>query len=283
MLSFSSHPQFQHILKELGLTPSEALVYSTVLTIGPNPASTIAKKAQLNRSSCYTILEQLKQKGLMAITIKDNIRYFSGIEPYYLIDELKNKKTALEQKIQSLMISLRQVQMFNNPGMTKSPRVVFFDGQAGIRHVIEETLQAHETLRAYASLPDLTQMLPGYFPAYYHRRSAKNIFVRAMYPATKQSYIHKLYDGKECRMSRLIPGEFDFHMALMIYDDKVAITSFREMFGVVMQSREIAEAQKRLFDLIWHNVEWYDQKVTQELAAKFGNPQNSIKNSPESL
>ncbi|HMR00956.1 MAG TPA: helix-turn-helix domain-containing protein, partial [Candidatus Gracilibacteria bacterium] len=53
--------QLLRTLKEVGLSANEANVYLTLLTLGPNPVSTVAKKANLNRSSCYTILDRLMQ------------------------------------------------------------------------------------------------------------------------------------------------------------------------------------------------------------------------------
>ena len=53
-----------------------------------------------------------------------------------------------------------------------------------------------------------------------------------------------------------MPGnDFDFNNEVNIYDDKVAITSFGEaeadLFGVIIESREVAETQRQIFAMAW--------------------------------
>lgn len=254
-------------LQEIGLKPKEAEIYLSLLTIGCNPASTIAKKAKQNRSNCYTIIEKLMQKGFVHQIIKNNISYFCAVEPKNLLDQFKNKRYELEEKITHLTQSVEQLEQLKMPNQTK-PKVIFYQGEAAIQNIMEETLSAKETIRAYASLDELTTLLPTYFPQYYKRRCQKGLFVKAIYPATPQSLEHKKHDHEELRESRLIPKEFDFHLDILIYDDKVAITSLKEKFGVVINSKDMAEAQKKIFDIIWNATKNYDETITKLIVNK---------------
>ena len=89
-------------LKELGLTTSEAVAYLTLLSIGPNPVSTIAKKAKFNRSACYTILERMLEKNFIKETIKNNIHYFEAVEPSIIVEHLINKHNQIKTHIKDL-------------------------------------------------------------------------------------------------------------------------------------------------------------------------------------
>ena len=61
------------------------------------------------------------------------------------------------------------------------------------------------------------------------------------------------------REIRLVPSkEFDFTNEIKVYDHKVAILSFDEgpraendMFGVIMESKEVAETQRQIFEMAW--------------------------------
>lgn len=256
-----------HLLKTLkgvGLSANEANIYITLLTLGPNPVSTIAKKAELNRSSCYDILKRLMKKGFLHQTNRDSLTYFAAVEPRLILSQLALKKDNLEHKIEHLRQSLGQLEQLQCDGLQK-PSVVFFEGQAGILNIMEDTLTSSETVRAYASLNELTALLPNYFPKYYKRRTSKGIFVKAIYPANKESYAHKLRDSEEHRESRLIPPEFDFHLDILIYDNKVAITSLKEKFGLLIKSQSMASAQKKIFDLIWEGTTHYDKIMTESM------------------
>lgn len=263
-MPFEQTLQLLKTLKGVGLSANEANIYITLLTLGPNPVSTIAKKAELNRSSCYDILKRLMKKGFLHQTNKQNLTYFSAVEPKLVLNQLTNKKDNLEHKIENLRQSLGQLEQLQCDGLQK-PSVVFFEGEAGIMNIMEDTLTSSETIRAYASLSELTALLPNYFPKYYKRRTSKGIFVKAIYPTNKESYIHKLRDSEEKRESRLIPPEFDFHLDILIYDNKVAITSLKETFGLLIKSQSMANAQKKIFDLIWEGAKQYDHMMTETM------------------
>lgn len=261
-------------LREVGLTARESNIYAQMLKFGANPASTIARIAQINRTTCYTILGNLIQKGFVQKTIKQNVTFFSPIKPKLILQKLTNKKTELDIKIASI------IQTIDNFGKIKEdindkPTVVFFENASSIQNVMEDTLSSSETIRAYASLNELEDIIPNYFPSYYKRRSEKGIFVKSIYPSNEFSYRHKLRDNLEYRQSRLIPPEFDFDLDIMIYDNKVAIIALKEKFGLLIKSHEMASSQKKIFDLIWEGTKKYDTLMTDLMRKKYG-PLNHI-------
>ncbi|OGJ78533.1 hypothetical protein A2412_03045 [Candidatus Peribacteria bacterium RIFOXYC1_FULL_58_8] len=62
-------------------------------------------------------------------------------------------------------------------------------------------------------------------------------------------------DRKRLREIRLVPSkDFDFTNEINIYDSKVAICSFGSadhVFGVIIESVEVAETQKQVFEMAW--------------------------------
>jgi len=266
-MQFEETIQLLQNLRGIGLSASEANVYLVLLTLGTNPVSTVAKKADLNRSSCYDVLKRLMKKGFVTQIRKRNISYFAAVEPKIMLHQLNNKKDNLEQKIENLGRSLKELETIQCEHAQK-PSVVFFEGKAGILNIMEDTLTSSEPLRAYASLKELTEILPNYFPKYYKRRTKKGIFVKAIYPTSKETYRHKLRDTEEHRESRLIPPEFDFHLDILIYDNKVAITSLKEKFGLLIKSESLAKAQKKIFDIIWAGTKQYDEVMTNMMEKK---------------
>lgn len=272
--------QLLRTLKEVGLSANEANVYLTLLTLGPNPVSTIAKKADLNRSSCYTILDRLMQKGFVHQSNKHNVTYFSSVDPKLMLNQLTSRKHDLEDRIENLRRSIGRFEKIKCDYPQK-PTVLFYEGEAAIQNIMEDTLNAKEDVRAYASLQELTNLLPNYFPGYYKRRTQKGIFIKAIYPTSELSYKHKLRDPMENRVSRLIPPEFNFHLDILIYDNKVAITSLKDKFGLLIKSRSMANAQKKIFDIIWEGTKTYDDVMTQMMKQKYG-PSKTTKGAKKS-
>ena len=53
-------------LKELGFSEKESEVYLAMLELGPAAVQDIAKKAGVNRSTTYVMIESLKRRGLIS-------------------------------------------------------------------------------------------------------------------------------------------------------------------------------------------------------------------------
>lgn len=272
-MPFSDTINLIQTLKEIGLSAKEANTYLTLLMYGPNPASVVASKAEMHRATCYGVLQKLMQKGFIQQSNRKKVTLFTAVEPNYILGALRDQKTKMDSKIENLRRNISQFEKIRCDFAPK-PKVLFYEGSAGIKNILEDTLNAKETVRAYASLDELTAILPDYYPEYNRRRSHKNISMRAIYPANEISFKHKLRDQKEKRESRLIPPEFDFHLDILIYNNCVAITSTREMFGILINSKQMADAQKNIFDLIWSGTQKYDQHITSTM--KKGGPLSSL-------
>lgn len=247
----------------VGLNENEAKTYLCLLRFGPQAVSVIAKKVGMNRSSCYTVLEHLMKKGFLEKIIQENNTLFRPVEPNYVLDQLKTKQYELETKIENLGFALKDFDHLQT-GYGSKPKVIFFQDETGLQNIIENTFTSSEPLRCYASLDELSKFLPNYMPRYYQKRVKKGLYVKSLYPASEKSFLHKKRDKDELRESRLIPKNFDFHLDIMIYDQKVIITSLKEKFGVLIESKEIAEAKKKIFDIIWDSFAAYDKKITAQ-------------------
>lgn len=102
--------------------------------------------------------------------------------------------------------------------------------------------------------------LPDYFPKYYKRRVQKKISIRAIVPATSIGHERKEHDKEEKREIAFIPpDQYYFSPEINIYDNKVMITSWREKLGIIIESAEIADAMKKIYELAWERAKQMDE------------------------
>ena len=52
-----------------------------------------------------------------------------------------------------------------------------------------------------------------------------------------------------------------FHPEINIYDNKVMIASWREKLGIIIESAEIADAMKKIYELAWAEAKRLDGKI----------------------
>ncbi|MBY0539520.1 hypothetical protein K2P56_03760 [Patescibacteria group bacterium] len=237
-------------LISLGLSDKEASVYLALLELGRSTVSKISRKADVNRATGYVILDSLVNMGLAHISGKEPKQEYTAESPDNLVRLLRERKTKAETALvtaEALALELKSIQKKED-----RPQVKFYEGIEGMKQVYEDTLTSSETIRAYAAVEDVHSLFGNYFPTYYKRRAGKGISIRAIFPDTPASIERAKLDSEEARESVLVPKEkYEFHPEINIYDNKIMIASWREKLGIIIESKEIAEAMKTVFELSW--------------------------------
>ncbi len=252
--------ELKNLLIDVGLKEKEADVYLAILALGQGTASKIARRAHIVRTTVYDILSSLFDKGLVTLTGKEPKQEYVAESPdnlkIYIESQLGKMQTDLEDAKNILIPQLKSIHNVGN-----RPKVMFYEGEEGMRRVYEDTLTSSEPIRAYADIGNMYRGLPGYFPEYFKRRAEKNIKIRAVIPNSTEGRERKSKDGEELRESALVPEKmFHFSPEINIYDNKVMIASWREKLGIIIESAEIAEAMKTIFELSWKEAKRLDRE-----------------------
>lgn len=241
----------EDILSKFGLSTKEAKIYIALLELGATPVSDLAKKAGIKRSTTYVLLGSLMNRGLVSITDRNSVRLYNPAPPERLVHYLEEASRKYSQLIgvaKSILPELKSVYT----GVGPKPKVQFFEGYEGIETAYEDTLSATEEIRAYASINNMHAALPHYFPEYYKRRAAKNIKIRAIFPDTPESRERMKYNEIEKRDALLVPStEYSLSPEINIYDNKIVFMSLVEKFSLFIESKELADAFKKAFELSW--------------------------------
>ena len=252
--------QIQELLSQIGLSSKEISVYLGLLELGKGTVSQISRKAGINRTTGYDILDSLLTKGLVSVSGKEPKQEYIAESPdqitKYLEEKIKRDQEALEQT-KKLLPELKTMHNVND-----RPRVRFYEGIQGLIDVYEDTLTAKEPIVAYASYEDMHSLLSKYFETYYKRRAEAGIHARGIVPATPMAYERRELNEKERRELSLVPKEkFGFTPDIEIYDNKIMIASWRERLGIIIESAEIADAMKKIFELAWAEAKRLDKEL----------------------
>ena len=228
-----SNYALKELLTAVGLKEKEAIVYLASLEIGTNPASTIAKRAEINRCTVYAILDSLTRKGFITQFDKGDIRYYSPIEPKRILNYLEHKKLEIEEQIEDIYYALTKFDKIKNPYVSK-PKVTFYEGENGIINVYEDILSSKKPVFSYISRTSTNPKLSSFLQKYNKTQKRNGI--------QKRSISFNQKNTKENLTSQL---------EITIYGNKMAIISFSENFAVLIKSKEISTAQKKIFKLVW--------------------------------
>lgn len=246
----NENSQIKLTLQSFGFGEKESEVYIAILELGRGTVTEISRKAGINRTTGYDILDSLVSKGVVSVSGKEPKQEYAAESPDAITEYLKKKAQDIEQNIKKSREIVPDLSLIHS--VKSRPRIRFYEGKEGLQHVYENTLTSSETILAYASVEDVHSVLTNYFPEYYKRRAKKNIHIRAIFPKTEAALDRQSYDKEEKRESVLVPADaYNFSPEINIYDNKIMIASWQEKLGIIIESQEIADAMKKTFELAW--------------------------------
>jgi len=257
----SLNNELKQALLEVGFSNKEADVYLAILMLGRGSASKIARKSHILRTTVYDILGSLFNKGLVTLSGKGSKQEYVAESPDklkdYIKEQLTKKQNELKEAENVLVPQLKSIHNVKN-----RPKVMFYEGMDGLKQVYEDTLTSHETILAYANVEEMHSAFPGYFPEYYKKRAACGIHIRAIGPRTKANIERVSFDNDEKRKSLLVPvDKYTFKPEINIYDNKIMIASWKEKLGIIIESEEIADAMKKIYELAWAEAKRLDKSA----------------------
>ena len=248
-------------MNKTGLSDRQLKVYKVLLKLGRGTVAEVMREARMNRTTGYSVLDSLVGKGLVSISGKEPKQEYVAESPDHLLEFLNREAEEVRERVKEVKDLIPELKSIHN--VAGRPKVMFYEGEEGLERVYEDSLTAHEPIRAYANINDLRDKLPSYFQTYFKRRAEKGIAIRGIVPADAAAIEHSTRDKQELREMALVPEDkYYFSPEINIYDDKIMIASWKENLGIIIQSKEIADAMKTGFELAWAEAKRIDVRKT---------------------
>ncbi len=243
-------------LQAIGLKEDETKTFIFLLENPFQTAGNIAKKTGLSRPSLYGYLKNLQEKGLVTQSQKDGVKVFSTASQDKIniifdehLKEITNAKNAVIE-------AFTEIQKGNKP--TSTPRLQLFEGKKEMQHITRDLL-LYRNIHAKSYWP-IKLMLEvvgeDFFKEFNKQRVKNNIYIDAIWPEKQKIDMNKFpfmgTGGDFLREIRVAPKEIDFSMGYWIYADKVSfISSQKDNFGFIIESKEFADMLASQFDVMW--------------------------------
>jgi len=233
-------------LQQIGLPEKQAKIYMACLELGECSIKEIARKAEIKRTTIYDIIDDMIAAGFIRTTVHGKKKRFVAAEPNDLSTIIKKREVLLGQ-------ILPQLNSLNNNGKTK-PKIYFYEGKDGLKEVYNDTLKYSGEFVAFGS-EDVVRILgKDWIDNFIKRRIKKSIHVRAIVPKTE--YLEKeiqSHDQEHLRMTKLIDiKKYPFSIEIDIYGhSKVALLSSKEETAMIIESQEIYNTMKLIFEFFW--------------------------------
>jgi sugar-specific transcriptional regulator TrmB len=240
-------------LAQIGLNEKQIEIYLALLQMGEALVQDLSSKTKIKRTTVYSILDILVQKGLAVFTDKGWHRTYYAENPKKVILFFKEKQRELKDREEKFTDVLPELASLYNIHATK-PKIRYYEGVEGLKSIFEETLELKkgQEMLAYSSAELVHDYLDDYIKDYLVRRTKKDITQRAIVRDSAEARAHQLNDKNELRQTLIVPADkFPFSNEINIYANKLSIVSYKELLGIIIESGEIAKTQKAIFELAW--------------------------------
>lgn len=241
------------ILQKLGFSRNESKVYLAGLETGPAAAQDIALVAGLKRTTTYSVLSSLVNRGIVAKTKVKNKSRFIAEPPQRLLSLINELEGSIKEALPQLAA------IYNKSGA--KPKITFFEGDGAIQKVYDDTLEE----KPEEILEWNTNLYFERFPKdhnYIARRTALGIKAKRL--AGKGSVWdtkHKYLDRKELAETLIVPKEnFWPEIEVNIYGNKIAFMNYAENMSVIIESKAIADAMRQAYELSWKGAKGLEVK-----------------------
>ncbi|MDD2870787.1 MAG: helix-turn-helix domain-containing protein [Candidatus Gracilibacteria bacterium] len=235
-------------LKNYGFNEKEAKVYLACLELGNGIVSSIARHAGEHRITTYSILKDLKTRGIANEITKNKVKYFSVISPEQLL-AIEEKKV---EKLKNIMPELLAVSnAFGN-----KPKVYFYDGFERVRDLFKEIVDygdyINEPYLTFVGTQDMDERFENFLKTEFikYRNTQKNP-TKAIITKDKSNYGEYHVDMH----NTLVIDDQLFEMGneIVIYGNRVAVLSYKkdEIYGLIIESNILSKGFKSMFNLIW--------------------------------
>jgi len=245
--------KIEQLLQKLGFSVKEAKVYLASLELGMASAQDVAKKAGLNRTTGYAVLNYLVNRGVMGKTkVRGKTRF--------LPEPPERLATLIFELDQAIKESLPELKAIYNKKETK-PKITFYEGPNAVQKIYDDTLEEKP-------IEILEYNTNAYFeretvdPHYIQKRVALGITARRIAgKGSKWDIKHKYLDVKELSQTAIVPKEqFDPKIEVNIYNNKIAFLNYAEDISVIIESKPIADAMRQAYELSWQRAKQLDIK-----------------------
>lgn len=239
-----------NILKDLGLTENEAGVYLAALGLGSTSILKIAKSAEIKRTTVYSVVESLKQKGLISEELKGWKKYFVAESPEKLEKVLEEKRNRFKNSLPELLA------LHNLKGSDSV--IKYYEGLESVKNIYLELLQeikAHEDYLVIGAQDQWHNLDPKFFQDFIKRRAKLPINIRLLLTDSKITREHQKIQSAYNETIKILPKNTKLTTNLIITSKKVVIHQLiPPIMAMIIENPSMVQMHRELFEIVWKSI-----------------------------
>lgn len=239
--------QWKKLLKTLGFTDSEAIIYLTSIEVGPAPVQDLARRAKVSRVTTYAVIESLAERGLMSSMEKGKKKLFVAESPERLVSFVHGRVTEMQATLKEVESTLNELKLMQKG---EKPVVKLFEGKEALKAIEDDVLVTKpEMVQEFGNVDAIKDLYPPAVREDFFREFGKLKTKRHLFYLTKD--IKAMEDDKQ-HIKVYPEAEKEFFGDIFIYGNKVALSTLRgKQISILIESQDIADTLRALFEHSW--------------------------------
>ena len=242
------HPE--SALEALGLTPKEARIDMALLSLGEATAYEIANKSGVKRPTVYIVLEELRKHGLVLKIPHAKKQVFIAKDPREFVAEEKKKIANAEAALPKLLALAKK---------NGKPNILYFEGKEGFNEALkvsERYMKGQEVVGFYAFVPDLTDAFIKLVRDHTTRLAESGTRLRGLTPDHPSAHTtaDQLIEAFGWDIRFVPMAKYSSKVSIEATESMVRILSAGEGQSIIIESTEIADGVRQMFELAWGRV-----------------------------
>lgn len=243
------HSDIKKNLRVLGFGHKEVKVYLALTQLGEAPASKIAKKADLPRTTVIGLLQGLADKNYLSAHKYKGATYFWIESPKAIKESLQNRIKVAEG-LEGLLTDIYRSE-------ADFPTAQVFDSKSAIRKFIESTVINLDKKSVILTIDTPHQgnykkiMSEGMGDSLVELKNKKGIVTKSLVPYGSFDSISAEKIASQSIFIRELPQKIDFKASLWLTGDMLVLFSGKYPFIVSVRHKLITDSIRSIYDFLW--------------------------------
>lgn len=241
------------ILKEIGLTENEAGVYFTMVSLGQAPVLKIARASGVKRTTIYSVIDSLKEKGLVRVEMKGFKSLFVAESPEKLEGILEQRKNKYRKHLLDFM------QIYNKGGGESLIKI--YEGKEAVRSVYDGLLDDIKPGQDYMIVTGMRMAYEtdkAFYDDFRDRRSKLPIRTRMLTtdPENEETKYITKYQKNFNMEIKALPAETRLSTNMVITPQRILIHQFDQpILAIVIENKSAIKMHQEIFEVMWNSIQ----------------------------
>jgi len=258
-------------LLKIGFKAEVADIYIALLSYGPQTISEVARRSGVERTRIYRMLDELKSSNLLEVEVryKRSILRAAPIANSHILLAKKERDVYELRDELAILKDKLAVNLLESPAM----RVQSYQGIEGLKQMLWNQTKTKSEIISFLSESMQQQTDIVFFERWVslcneRQLSSRSIIGDEFIAAQKKWYASHANERLTNWQGRYATPELlPISYSTVVYDNVTTYYHWKngELFGVEIYNQEIADTQRRLFEMVWVRAVDFDDTEIERL------------------